>query len=184
MKGYEGGDQERPPTGPCRRGITIVSLYRERWNTDTAVDDPTTWTTACSPWFHRVRSQDVRTLLPAGLLDLGGHADTDQPVVGLELLHGLGGVVDEGKASGLATTVLSAEAEDVDLVAAGLVEATQLLAELILGDVRAVGVQDVTERKKRQVSKWQYEKYASRICKCPASLASADQRPEPGLPEA
>lgn len=30
-----------------------------------------------------------RTLLSGGLLDLGGHANTDQTVVGLELLHGL-----------------------------------------------------------------------------------------------
>ena len=85
-----------------------------------------------------------RTLLSAGLLDLGGLAVTDEPVVGLELLHRLGAVVDEGEASGLATTVLGAETEDGDLVLVGLVQLGELLAELILGDVRAVGVQDVT----------------------------------------
>lgn len=85
----------------------------------------------------------VRTLLPGGLLDLVGEADADEPVVGLELLHGLLGVVDEGKAGALATTVLGAEAEDGDLVLLGLVELGKLLAELILGDVGAVGVEDV-----------------------------------------
>ena len=85
-----------------------------------------------------------RTLLSAGLLDLGGLAVADEPVVGLELLHGLGAVVDEGEAGALATTVLGAETEDGDLVLVGLVQLGELLAELILGDVRAVGVQDVT----------------------------------------
>lgn len=89
-------------------------------------------------------SLDERTLLSAGLLDLGGLAVADEPVVGLELLHGLGAVVDEGEAGALATTVLGAETEDGDLVLLGLVELGELLAELILGDVRAVGVEDVT----------------------------------------
>lgn len=83
-------------------------------------------------------------MLSAGLLNLLGQADADQAVVGLELLHGLGGVVDESKASGLATTELGAKTEDGDLVLASLVQAGELLAELILGDVGAVGVQNVT----------------------------------------
>lgn len=86
----------------------------------------------------------IRTLLSAGLLDLVGEADTDQAVVRLELLHGLGGVVDKGEAGGLATTELGAQTEDGDLVLAGLVETGELVTELILGDVGAVGVQDVT----------------------------------------
>jgi hypothetical protein len=89
-------------------------------------------------------SRGERTLLSAGLLDLGGLAVTDESVVGLELLHGLGAVVDEGKAGALATAVLGAETEDGDLVLVGLVQLGELLAELILGDVRAVGVEDVT----------------------------------------
>lgn len=64
--------------------------------------------------------------------------------MGLELLHGLGGVVDESKASGLATTELGAQTKDGDLVLASLVQASELLPQLILGNVRAVGVQDVT----------------------------------------
>lgn len=86
-----------------------------------------------------------RTLLSRGTLGLGGEANPHQSVLGLELLHGLGGVVDEGEAGGLAATVLGSETEDGDLVLLGLVEAAELLAELILGDVGAVGVEDVTE---------------------------------------
>jgi len=88
-------------------------------------------------------SRDQRTLLSAGLLDLAGKANTDESVVGLELLHGLGGVVDEGEASGLSTTELGAEAEDGDLVLLGLVHAGELVAELILADVGTAGVEDV-----------------------------------------
>ena len=85
-----------------------------------------------------------RTLLSAGTLGLGGHANSDEPVLGLELLHGLGRVIDKGETSGLATTEVGAETEDGDLVLLGLVEATELLTELLLGDVGAVGVEDVT----------------------------------------
>lgn len=61
----------------------------------------------------------------------------------LELLQGLLGVVDQSEAGALATTVLCAETEDGDLVLVGLVQVGQLLTELILGDVGAVGVEDV-----------------------------------------
>ena len=91
-----------------------------------------------------------RTLLSAGLLDLGGLAVTDEPVVGLELLHGLGGVIDESEAGGLATTELGSETEDGDLVLLGLVERTELLTELLLGDVGTVGVEDVTIKRNRR----------------------------------
>ena len=92
----------------------------------------------------------VHTLLSGGLLDLLGQANTDEAVVGLELLHGLGRVVDKAETSGLAATELGAQAEDGDLVLAGLVHAGELVAELILGDVGTVGVQDVTIRKEDQ----------------------------------
>ena len=61
----------------------------------------------------------------------------------LELLQGLSGVVDESEPSALATTILRAETENRDLVLVGLVEVGQLIAELILGDVGAVGVEDI-----------------------------------------
>ena len=86
------------------------------------------------------------TLLSAGTLDLGAETESDEAVERLELLHGLGGVVDESETSGLAATELGAETEDGDLVLLGLVQATELLTELILGDVGAVGVEDVTAK--------------------------------------
>lgn len=91
-----------------------------------------------------LKSRDKHTLLSGGLLDLGSGTDADETVVRLELLQGLSGVVDQGEAGALATTVLRAEAEDGDLVLVGLVETGELVAELILGDVGTVGVEDVT----------------------------------------
>lgn len=61
-----------------------------------------------------------------------------------ELLQGLNGVVDQSEASALATTELRAETEDGDLILVSLVEAGELLTEFILGNVGAVGVEDVT----------------------------------------
>ena len=103
-----------------------------------------------SPAEYQNDAWKIRTLLSARLLDLGSEAHADQSVVGLELLHRLGGVVDQGEAGGLAATELRAQAEDVDLVLGGLVHAGELLAELILGDVGAAGVQDVTVNKQKR----------------------------------
>lgn len=88
--------------------------------------------------------QGALTLLSRGTLDLGRLAVADQAVSGLEVLHGLGGVVEEGEAGALAATVLRAETEDGHLVLVGLIEAGELLAELVLGDVGARWVEDVT----------------------------------------
>lgn len=82
--------------------------------------------------------------MPGSLLDLAGHANTDKSVVWLELLHGLWGVVDERETGALAATVLGLEAEDGDLVLGGLVELRELAAELVLGDIWAVWVEDIT----------------------------------------
>ena len=57
------------------------------------------------------RSGNRRTLFAAGPLGLGGKAVSDQPVLGLKALEGLGRLVDESKAGALATTVLRAESE-------------------------------------------------------------------------
>ena len=62
----------------------------------------------------------------------------------LELLHGLGGVVEEGETGALATTELGAETEDGNLVLVHLVKTGELLAKLILGDVWARWVEDIT----------------------------------------
>lgn len=71
--------------------------------------------------------------------------------MGLELLEGLGGVVDQSEAGALTTTVLCAETEDGDLVLVGLVQVGQLLTELVLGDVGAVGVEDVPRYSRKDV---------------------------------
>lgn len=60
-------------------------------------------------------------LLSRSPLDLSSLSHSDESVSRFELLHGLNGVVDQGEASGLAATVLSTHAEDVDLVSVGLV---------------------------------------------------------------
>lgn len=79
-----------------------------------------------------------------GLLDLGRGTDSDESVSGLELLHRLDGVVDEGKAGGLAATVLGSHAEDGDLVGVGFVDFGEFGAEVIFRHVGAVGVQHIT----------------------------------------
>ena len=61
----------------------------------------------------------------------------------LELLHRLARVVDEREAGALATSVLCPETEARDLVLARLVQLAQLAAELVLGDIGAVRVEDV-----------------------------------------
>ena len=70
--------------------------------------------------------------------------------MGLELLHRLGGVIDEGEAGGLAATELCPQAEDADLVLVGLVETSKLFPEVLLGDVGAVGVEDVTASRRKK----------------------------------
>lgn len=62
----------------------------------------------------------------------------------LELLQGLWGIVHERETGRLATTELGLETEDVDLVLVGLVHLGELATEFILGDVGAVGVEDIT----------------------------------------
>lgn len=99
----------------------------------------------------RRRRDSRRTLLPGGLLDLVGEADADLPVVGLELQQSLLAVVDESKAGALATTILRPEAEDGDLFLVGLVQLRELLTELVLGDVGAVGVEDVATKWRREI---------------------------------
>jgi len=84
-------------------------------------------------------------LLSAGLLDLGGDSDSNQSVVGLELLQGLWRIVYESETGCLSTTILSAETEDVDLILAGLVQLGEFATELFLGDVCAVWVEDIND---------------------------------------
>jgi hypothetical protein len=87
---------------------------------------------------------NIRTLLPARLLDLVCLAVPYKSVMRLELLHRLAAVVDKREASALATTELRPEAEDGNLILAALVQLRELLAEFIFGNIRAVRVENVT----------------------------------------
>ena len=84
-------------------------------------------------------------LLSACLLNLGRMSHSNKSVSRLELLHSLDGVVDQSKACGLATTVLGAHAEDVDLVGSRFVDFGEFGTQVVLGDIGAVGVEDVAE---------------------------------------
>lgn len=83
-------------------------------------------------------------LLSAGLLDLGCVSHPDESVVGFEFLHRLDTVVDEGETGRLPTTVLRPHAEDVDLVFVGFVHLGKSGAQVVLGDIGAVGMEDIT----------------------------------------
>jgi len=84
-------------------------------------------------------------LLSAWLLNLVGESNTNQSVMGLELLQGFWGIVDESETSCLSATELSLETENVDLVLVGLVHFGELASEFILGDVGSVWVEDIND---------------------------------------
>lgn len=86
----------------------------------------------------------VHTLLPASLLNLCSRPIPHQPIMRLKLLHHLMAVVYQSEPSRFASAVLCAETEAGYLVFVGLVEFGELLTELVLGDVGAVGVENVT----------------------------------------
>jgi len=86
----------------------------------------------------------VVTLLSAGLFNLLGQVISDEAVVGLELLQGFFGVVNEGETGALATTELGAKAEDGYGILGRLVDFGELHAELIFGHVGFVWMEDVT----------------------------------------
>lgn len=80
------------------------------------------------------------------LLNLSSQTVSDKSVSGLELLQGLLGVVDETETSGLSATKLGSKTKDGDSVLLGLVKSTNLLSELVLGDVGSVGVKDINNK--------------------------------------
>lgn len=93
-----------------------------------------------------IARQGSRTLRSARPLRPLRHLVSDESVLRLELLEGLVGLVDEGEAGAFAAAELRPEAEDGDLVLGGLVQLAELLPQLVLGDVGAVGVEDVAVR--------------------------------------
>ena len=105
------------------------------------------------PNIHRaVHEEVVRTLLPTSLLNLRSGPIPHQPVMRLELLHHLMAIIDQRKSRALASSVLCSEAETRDLIFVGFVELGELLAELVLFDVRAVRVEDVSVNGEQKVS--------------------------------
>lgn len=68
--------------------------------------------------------------------------------MGLELLQGFWGIVDESETSCLSATELGLETENVDLVLVGLVHFGELGSEFILGDVGSVWVEDITIKRR------------------------------------
>ena len=69
----------------------------------------------------------------------------NQPVLGLELLLGRLIVVDQGEASAATSTKVCPEAEGDDTGGVGLVDTGELVGEIRLGDVGAVGVENVDD---------------------------------------
>lgn len=69
---------------------------------------------------------------------------TYETVSWLELLQGLNRVVDERESAGLATTEVSPQAEDADLLGGSLVQLGESLLEIGLCDAGVARVEDVT----------------------------------------
>ena len=86
------------------------------------------------------------------LLNLACKSNTNQSVVGLELLQRLGRIVDQSETSCLSTTILSLQTENVDLILVGLVHFGELATEFILGDVGSVWVEDITVKEIVRIS--------------------------------
>lgn len=85
------------------------------------------------------------SLLSGSLLDLLSQTVSDQSVSWLKLLGVGNGLVDQTETGGLATTELGSEAENGNSVLVSLVNLSQLLSQLILGDVSSVWVQNVND---------------------------------------
>jgi hypothetical protein len=126
-----------------------------------------------------ITRDEKRTLLPARLLDLARHAVPHQPVVGLKLLHRLGGVVDESKTGALAATIVRLETEDGDIFLLGLVQLAELATEFVLGDVGAVGVEDVAANCPSDQCPL-YSSMTTRPC-CACTYSTIWRRPRSGL---
>ena len=85
------------------------------------------------------------SLLSRGLLNLLAETVSDEAVAGLELLKSINRVVNKTETSRLTTTVLGLQTENRDSVLLRVVDAGELLTEVILGDVSSVGVENVND---------------------------------------
>jgi len=82
-------------------------------------------------------------LLAGGLLNLGCLSESNKTVVGFEFFKSVIRVVNQCEPSRLATSILCAETKNGDLVLVGLVQLSELGPEIVLGDIRSVGVENV-----------------------------------------
>ena len=85
------------------------------------------------------------SLLSRGLLDLLAKTVSNKTVAGLELLKSINRVVNKTETSRLTATVLGLQTENRDSVLLRVVDAGELLTEVILGDVSSVGVENVND---------------------------------------
>lgn len=85
------------------------------------------------------------SLLSGRLLNLLSQTVSHQSVSWLESLGISNGLVNQTETSGLSTTELGSETENRDSVLVSLVQLSQSLSQLILGDVGSVWVQDVND---------------------------------------
>lgn len=86
------------------------------------------------------------SLLSGSLLDLLSQAVSHQSVSWLELLGVRNGLVDQTETGRLSSTKLGSESENGNSVLVGLVQLSQSLSQLILGDVSSVWVQNVNDK--------------------------------------
>lgn len=86
------------------------------------------------------------SLLSGSLLDLLSQTVSHQSVGWLKLLGVSNGLVDQTETGRLSSTELGSESENGNSVLVGLVQLSQLLSQLILGDVSSVWVQNVNDK--------------------------------------
>ncbi|GMT25273.1 hypothetical protein PFISCL1PPCAC_16570, partial [Pristionchus fissidentatus] len=84
-------------------------------------------------------------LLATSSLDLLGGSVLDESVLGLELLGQVKSVVDQSESDALSASELATESEGNDQIRSGLVQRSQLLLDLSLGDRGARRVDDLDD---------------------------------------
>ncbi len=93
------------------------------------------------------------SLLSRWLLNLVGKTSSHQSVVRFELLGVSNTVINQTKTSRFSTTVLSSETKDRDTVLLGLVQISQLLLQLVLGNI-CLGWMDNINHKLSSLQQW------------------------------
>jgi len=74
-----------------------------------------------------------------------------ESVLGLKLLEEVHGVIDQGKASGLATTKVGAETKARDNIRSDFVHLGEFLSNLLLGDGCSAWMEDINDLKHHEL---------------------------------